>query len=118
MRLLFTASSPVNATISQLEQLIDDEWVLTPMLGETGRAYVDIDHRPGVVGFQGHWWYRGEISATNAAGRTMVTYQVFTIAERAGWAVPLANRLFIGYRRQVQETATKLARAIDAHLNP
>ena len=33
---------------------------------DQGRAPVDVDHRPGVVGFQGHRWYRGEISATPA----------------------------------------------------
>jgi hypothetical protein len=117
MRLLFEASAPVRATLPQLRQLIDDEWLLGPMLGERGRQYVDVDHRPGVVGFQGHWWYRGELSAGEAAGRTVITYRVFNIAGASAWAVPLANRLFVGYRRGVRETTAKLAAAVDAHLD-
>lgn len=118
MRLLFEASAPVRSSLARVRRLIDDETVLAPMLGDTGRAYVDVDHRPGVVGLQGHWWYRGEISAAEADGRTVVTYRVFNIAERAAWAVPLANRLFIGYRRKVRETADRLAHVIDGHPQP
>jgi hypothetical protein len=116
MRLLFQASAPVDATLAQVRQLIDNEWILGPKLGERGRAYVDIDHRPGVVGFQGHWWYRGEITATESAGHTVVTYTVYNIARRSAWAVPLANRLFIGYAHTVRESADGLARAIEDHL--
>jgi hypothetical protein len=113
-RLLFEASAPVRATLAQVQELIDNEWVLGPMLGETGRAYVDVDHpSPGVVGFQGHWWYRGEISA--AAG-TVVTYRVLNIAGRSAWAVPLANRLFIGYSRSVREAAARIAEGIETQL--
>jgi hypothetical protein len=115
MKLLFQASAPVNAGLARVRELIDNEWVLDSMLGERGRAYVDIDHRPGVVGFQGHWWYRGEITASETDGRTVVTYTVYNIAGRSGWAVPLANRLFIGYARTVRDTAAGLARAIEAH---
>lgn len=116
-RLLFEASTPVRATPTQVRQLIDDEWVLGPMLGGSGRAYVDVDHpSPGVVGFQGHWWYRGEISAAESAGRTVVTYRVYNIARRSAWAVPVANRLFIGYARKVREGADRVARAVEAHL--
>lgn len=114
MRLLFEASAPVDAPLARVRRLIDDETVLAPMLGDTGRAYVDVDHRPGVVGFQGHWWYRGEISAAEADGRTVVTYRVFNVAPHAAWAVPLANRLFIGYRAKVRQAVDRVARAIDA----
>ncbi|WP_432994011.1 hypothetical protein [Dactylosporangium sp. CA-233914] len=116
MRLLFEASAPVRATLPQVQRLIDDEWVLTTMLGETGRAYVDVDHRDGTVGFQGHWWYRGEISAAESDAETLVTYRVYNIARRAAWAVPLANRLFIGYARGVREAAAGIAQAIENHL--
>jgi hypothetical protein len=116
MKLLFEASAPVRATLAQVQPLIDSEWVLGPMLGERGRAYVDINHRPGLVGFQGHWWYRGEITATESAAHTAVTYRVYNIAGRSAWAVPLANRLFIGYARTVREAAARLAQAIDDHL--
>jgi hypothetical protein len=116
MRLLFRSSAPVRATLTQVHQLIDSGWVLGPMLGEKGRAYVDVDHRPGVAGFQGHWWYRGEITASEADGRTEITYTVYNIADRGAWAVPLANRLFIGYARSVRAAADRLAEAVDDHL--
>lgn len=119
MRLLFQASAPVRAPLDQVQRLIDDEWVLGVVLGPgtAKRQYVDIDHRDGAVGLQGHWWYRGEITAAAGAdGRTEVTYRVYNVAGRGAWAVPLANRLFIGYRRTVRETADGLARAIEAHL--
>jgi hypothetical protein len=118
MRLLFEASAPVRAPLAEVRRLIDDGWVLDTVPGEAGRAYVDVDHRDGVVGFQGHWWYRGEISASASGAGTVVTYRVFTIARRGAWAVPLANRLFIGYARRVRDTAARLARAIESHLTP
>jgi hypothetical protein len=117
MRLLFEASSPVRAPLTQVQPLIDNEWVLSTMLTESSRAYVDIDHRDGAVGMQGHWWYRGEVSATESNSQTVVTYRVYNIARRAAWAVPLANRLFIGYARVVQQTAARLAGAIESHLS-
>ena len=116
MRLLFEASAPVAAPLADVRRLIDDDWMLGAMFASGGREYVDVDHRDGVVGFQGHWWYRGEISADTTGGRTVVTYRVFNIAGPTAWAVPLANRLFIGYRRQVEDAAARLARAVDAHL--
>ncbi|GGM54942.1 hypothetical protein GCM10007977_065790 [Dactylosporangium sucinum] len=116
MRLLFEASAPVRAPLAQVQRLIDDEWVLGPMLGESGRAYVDIDHRDGAVGFQGHWWYRGELSAAESTDGTVVTYRVYNIAQRAAWAVPLANRLFIGYARTVRDGVAGVAQAIEQHL--
>ena len=119
MRLLFEASAPVRAPLAAVQRLIDDEWVLDAMLGPgpERRRYVDVDHRDGAVGLQGHWWYRGEIrAAAGAGGRTEVTYRVYNIAGRSAWAVPLANKLFIGYRRTVRERADGLARAIETHL--
>ena len=116
MKLLFEASAPVHAPLAEVRPLVDGEWVLDRLLGEAGRAYVDVDHRDGVVGFQGHWWYRGEISVSESGGRTVLTYRVFNIARRGAWAVPLANRLFIGYGRTVRDSAAGLARAIESHL--
>lgn len=119
MRLLFEASAPVRAPLDQVQQLIDDEWVLGVLLGPgpDKRRYVDVDHRDGAVGLQGHWWYRGEIgAAAGADGRTEVTYRVYNVAGRGAWAVPLANRLFIGYRDKVRRSAEGLARAIEIEL--
>ena len=59
MKLLFEASEPVKATLSDVRTLIDDGWALDAFLGRDGadvttaRQYVDVDHRDGVVGFQG-----------------------------------------------------------------
>jgi hypothetical protein len=116
MKLLFEASAPVHAPLAEVRRLIDDEWVLNTVVGAAGRPYVDIDHSDGTVGFQGHWWYRGEISASAPGGRTVVTYRVFNIAQRGAWAIPLANRLFIGYARKVRDTTARLAQAINSHL--
>jgi hypothetical protein len=87
------------------------------MLSEGARAYVDVDRRPGRLGIQGHWWYRGEISVEEApGGRTRLVQRMFTITRRAAWAVPLANRFFIGFRPQRQHTTEELARRIEQHL--
>ncbi|HST82509.1 MAG TPA: hypothetical protein VLL08_12305 [Kineosporiaceae bacterium] len=116
MKLLFEVSAPVDAPLTEVQRLIDGDWVPDTVLGDAGRSYVDVDHRDGVVGFQGHWWYRGEISVSAPGGRTMVTYRVFNIAQQGAWAVPLANRLFIGYARKARNTAADLARAIESNL--
>jgi hypothetical protein len=121
MKLLFEASAPVHAPPAAVRGLIEDGWVLGAFFRGTPDAlsYVDVDHRDGVVGFQGHWWYRGEISAAPDPGsseRTILTYRVFNVAKRGAWAVPLANRMFIGYDRTVRDGVTGLAEAVDAHL--
>ncbi|WP_113700758.1 hypothetical protein [Nonomuraea lactucae] len=128
-RLLFEASASVDATVEQVRALIDSGWVIDAVLSTgtgsgddadadsaTARSYVDVDHREGVVGFQGHWWYRGELSASASEGRTVITYRVFNIARRGAWAVPLANRFFIGYDRAVRQAARGVAEAIERHL--
>ncbi|GAA4258838.1 hypothetical protein [Dactylosporangium darangshiense] len=116
-RLLFEASAPVDAPLAAVLELVDGEWVADAMLVNTeARAYVDVDHRPGVVGMQGHWWYRGEISAGPDGDRAVLTYRVFNIARRAAWAVPMANRFFIGYRKKVTDSVADLARKVERHL--
>jgi hypothetical protein len=108
----------VAAPVESVRTLIDDGWVVDALLGGgDARAYVDVDHRPGIVGFQGHWWYRGEISASPAGSHTTLTYRVYNIAGRSAWAVPLANRFFVGYRQSVREGVTGLARKIEDRLN-
>ena len=123
MKLLFQASAPVNADCSDVERLIEDGWVLQRFLGgvdssstaEEASAYVDVDYSPRTVGFQGHWWYRGEINVTSDP--TTLHYRVFNIARRGAWAVPLANRLFIGYAASVQAAVDGLARAVEQQLS-
>jgi hypothetical protein len=116
VKLLFEASAPVRAGIDEVRALIDSEWVLGPLLPGEARGYVDVDHTPGVVGVQGHWWYRGEISAQEHDGGTRLVQRVFNIAGRSAWAVPLANRFFVGFREQLQRGTDDLARRIEGHL--
>ncbi|TQS47070.1 hypothetical protein [Cryptosporangium phraense] len=119
MKLLFEASERVAAPITRVQPLLDEGWALDAFLGRGGPTayqYIDVDHRDGVVGFQGHWWYRGELSAAPENGTTLLTYRVYNIAPRLAWAVPLANKMFIGYDKQVRSSAAGLARAIEQHL--
>ena len=46
---------------------------------------------------QGGWWYRGEYELTPELAGTRVTHRVFNVAKASRWAVPLANRFFIGF---------------------
>ncbi len=58
---------------------------------------------------QGGWWYRGEYTAEHHPEGTRVVHRVYNVAERGRWAVPLANKLFIGYR-------ARLAQGLDSRL--
>lgn len=75
----------------------------------THLLYVDVDRRTNTIGMQGHWWYRGEYSLTAEPPGTRVTYRVFNVAPRGRWAVPLANRLFIGYPAVMQQAVDAFA---------
>lgn len=55
------------------------------------------------MAFQGGWWYRGEWSVTPHPQGALLTHRVFNIAQRASWGVPLANRLFIGFRDKTRD---------------
>jgi hypothetical protein len=117
VKLLFEASAPVRAPVEAVKGVIDGDWLLGSLLSEEARSYVDVDRMPGTLRIQGHWWYRGEISAEEAPGSgTRLVQRVFNIARRGAWAVPLANRLFIGYRPQLQHATEELARRIEQHL--
>ncbi len=115
-RLLFEGSAPVGAAGSgaRADRL---GLVLDSMIGAEARDDVDIDHTDGTVGFQGHWWYRGEIAASAGDdGVTRLSYRVYNVARRAPWAVPLANRFFVGYEERVRRSATDLAAAVERRL--
>jgi hypothetical protein len=62
---------------------------------------------------QGGWWYRGEwLVEPDGAGRTRYVHRVFNVADRLRWAVPLANRMFVGLRessrRALEEQLVRL----------
>ncbi|WP_433040636.1 hypothetical protein [Dactylosporangium sp. CS-033363] len=117
MKLLYSATAPINAPLADVLPLIDGDFALDVMVPPAARAHVDVDHRPGVLGFQGHWWYRGELEATATPTGTDLTYRVYNIAKRgSAWAVPLANKLFIGYDQTVRAGVTGVAAAIERHL--
>ncbi|GIH09341.1 hypothetical protein Rhe02_74080 [Rhizocola hellebori] len=54
----------------------------------------------GVFFLQGGWWYRGEYELIADPLGTRVTHRVFNVAQVGRWAVPLANRFFIGFEKQ------------------
>lgn len=65
---------------------------------------------------QGGWWYRGEYAAEDHPLGTRVVHRVFNVAERGAWAVPLANRLFLGYRANLDRGLTTRLAEIAAEL--
>jgi hypothetical protein len=71
---------------------------------QRGRYFpaVEID-RPGrTVALQGGWWFRGEYTVDDHPAGSRVTHRVYNVATSMRWGVPLANRLFIGFRRKVE----------------
>ncbi|NUR83740.1 MAG: hypothetical protein HOY71_06595 [Nonomuraea sp.] len=85
---------------------VEEVWrVLLKDLGDTWA------HHPGPtkesdgywVAYQGGWWYRCEWSAAAHPEGTLVVQRVFNVAEWGAWAVPLANKFFIGFERNNRE---------------
>jgi hypothetical protein len=65
-----------------------------------GGGRIEVDRVRRTVAVQGGWWYRGEYEVEATAGGSRLTHRVRNVARRGRWAVPLANRLFLGYRAQ------------------
>jgi hypothetical protein len=63
---------------------------------------VEIDPPARTVAIQGGWWYRGEYTVDDHPGGSRVTHRVYNVATWMRWGVPLANRLFIGFRPKVE----------------
>jgi hypothetical protein len=63
---------------------------------------VEIDPPGRTVAIHGSWWYRGEYTVDDHPGGSRVTHRVYNVATWMRWGVPLANRLFIGYRSKVE----------------
>lgn len=63
---------------------------------------VEMAGERGLVAVQGGWWYRGEYEVAPAGGGTRLTHRVRNVARSGRWAVPLANRLFLGYRARTR----------------
>lgn len=82
--------------------------------GESHVLYVDVDPERWQIGMQGHWWYRGEFQVIDTKDGTRLEHRLCNVADRLRWAVPLANRLFIGHRQRLLHGAHSLAERLDA----
>jgi hypothetical protein len=89
-----TATVPASPD-SVLARVID-------VVRDAGGGRIEVDHDRRLVAVQGGWWYRGEYQVEPTGDGTRLTHRVRNIAPRARWAVPLANRLFIGYRAKTE----------------
>jgi hypothetical protein len=86
--------------------------VLERVAGHLGGHGWTFDRDSRMVFLQGGWWYRGEYTATDVPGGSRLTHRVFNVASRGRWAVPLANRLFIGFRGKVAASFADLVSAL------
>lgn len=68
----------------------------------------EVDPERRMVAQQGGWWYRGEYLVEDDQGGARVTHRVYNVATRGRWAVPLANRLFVGFPAKVQEAFDRM----------
>ncbi|MEV6157217.1 hypothetical protein AB0L53_43440 [Nonomuraea sp. NPDC052129] len=68
------------------------------------------------IAYQGGWWYRGEWSLAEHPQGTLVVHRVHNVAEWLRWAVPLANRFFIGFDEATRKRFTERLAQIGADL--
>ncbi|MFD6067403.1 hypothetical protein [Amycolatopsis lurida] len=98
MKLLVEVSGAVPAPVAE---------VFT-RLAETLRAQpynpgFEIDAERHFLAQQGGWWYRGEYTVEEDPAGARVTHRVYNVATWSRWAVPLANRFFVGFAERVRE---------------
>lgn len=63
----------------------------------------EVDAERRFAAQQGGWWYRGEYTVEDDPAGARVTHRVYNVASRGRWAVPLANRFFVGFAERVRE---------------
>ncbi|TQM80200.1 hypothetical protein FHX81_2528 [Saccharothrix saharensis] len=78
-----------------------------------GGGRIEVDRVRRTVAVQGGWWYRGEYEVEATAGGSRLTHRVRNVARRGRWAVPLANRLFVGYRARTSCGFTAFVRDLN-----
>ena len=87
--------------------LRDSGYVLSPLgpgkfaAQAPGHAMtVESQVHQGFFAVQGGWWYRAEYQVTAVPGGARLTQRIYNAATWGRWAVPLANKLFIGFESQ------------------
>ncbi|GAA4950693.1 hypothetical protein HD597_002613 [Nonomuraea thailandensis] len=74
------------------------------------------------IAIQGGWWYRGEWSVEPHPHGALVVHRVFNVARWMRWAVPPANRMFVGFagstRKAFTELLAKVGRRAQATTRP
>jgi hypothetical protein len=106
-KLLFENQDAVEAEYAEVV-----EWYRSKLPGyevqeSTGRI---------VFAYQGGWWYRGETTVQPVAKGTQITVQIYNVATYLGWAVPLANKFFIGAKLQYAKAFTDTLAQLRADL--
>jgi hypothetical protein len=105
--LILEIAGVVEAPVDRVAQLVLDA---RPHNGYSGTA--EVDHVNRTVAIQGGWWYRGEYTLEPHDKGTRIVHRVYNVAQRGRWAVPLANKFFIGFR---DRTRTGLADQLAAY---
>ncbi|WP_219510123.1 hypothetical protein [Nonomuraea ceibae] len=101
--LLAEVAGVVEAPVATVWAAVADE--LLPDGRRTGRFTVQdapghtttVEVRDRTLAFQGGWWYRGEWSVEPHPQGALLVHRVFNVARVARWAVPPANRMFVGF---------------------
>ena len=107
MRLLFEVTGVVHRPLEDVrERMFADA-------GESGPKRL-VDREQGVIAYWGDWWYRGEDSLHPHPEGTLVRHRVYNIAPQGNWAPYLANKLFIGYRAQLEASMRERVRQLEA----
>ncbi|MDQ6773998.1 MAG: hypothetical protein M3024_13615 [Candidatus Dormibacteraeota bacterium] len=93
--------------------------VLHEIAAANSGSTVEADPAGRTVSVQAGWWYRGETTVTTHELGSLVTQQVFDIAERAPWAVRLVSGGSLGAApRTLAATLEKIGRQLDCPAYP
>ncbi|MEU4744971.1 hypothetical protein AB0G02_31530, partial [Actinosynnema sp. NPDC023658] len=103
-----TVPVPPDAVLARVERVVR----------EAGGGRIEVDAERRTVSVQGGWWYRGEYEVQAVAGGARLTHRVRNVAPRGAWAVPLANRLFLGYRARAERGFAEFVAGLAASRPP
>lgn len=77
---------------------------------------IELDHAQRMIAYQGGWWYRAEYALAPADASTRIVHRVYNAATRSRWAVPLVNRMFLGFPEKVRARFSETLSRIGAEL--